>query len=122
MKLITKFTFAALTSFAVFQVTAADMSTQSSMPHSTMHNPTTQQEMQQKLIQTEGVITVIDKANKKLTITHQAIPQLNWPAMTMRFTYEDEGLISALKVGDKVAFGFVQQGNLSMLNNIASFK
>ncbi len=127
MKIITQFAFAALASFSAFQATAADMSTQSTIPksaisHSTMHNPTMQQQVQQKVIQTEGVITAIDTKNKKLTITHEAIPQINWPAMTMRFTYENEALITGLKVDDKVAFGFVQQGNLSMLNNIASFK
>ncbi|MGG7377637.1 copper-binding protein, partial [Escherichia coli] len=38
----------------------------------------------------------------------------NWPEMTMRFTITPQTKMSEIKTGDKVAFNFVQQGNLSL--------
>lgn len=76
---------------------------------------------QQQVISASGVIKEIDSANKKITIAHEAIPAVGWPAMTMRFTYtKNDPAISALKVGDTVDFSFVQQGNISLLQGIKS--
>lgn len=48
-----------------------------------------------------------------MTISHEAIPEIGWPAMTMRFTFmQADASITALKVGSHVNFSFVQQGNL----------
>lgn len=77
-----------------------------------------QQHQTEQLIQTTGVIKQIDLTSNKVTITHEPIPELSWPAMTMRFTAEDQSLINQLKVNDKVRFEFVQQGNISLLRSI----
>lgn len=53
-----------------------------------------------------------------MTIDHEPIPAVNWPAMTMRFTLTPETRSGDIKPGDKVAFTFVQQGNLSLLRDI----
>ena len=54
-----------------------------------------------------------------MTISHEAIPEIGWPAMTMRFTFiQVDESITALKVGSHVNFSFVQQGNLSLLKSI----
>lgn len=66
-----------------------------------------------------GEIKDIDLQNKKITISHEAIPAAGWPAMTMRFTYTtQDSNISSLKVGNQVDFSFVQQGNISLLQGI----
>ena len=57
-----------------------------------------------------GVIDVVDRNGKKLTITHEAIPALNWPAMTMRFGLEDPVLLEDVRPGDKVRFDFREKG------------
>ncbi|MSK55259.1 Cu(+)/Ag(+) efflux RND transporter periplasmic metallochaperone CusF, partial [Escherichia coli] len=46
------------------------------------------------------------------------ITAVNWPEMTMRFTITPQTKMSEIKTGDKVAFNFVQQGNLSLLQDI----
>ena len=46
------------------------------------------------------------------------IAAVNWPEMTMRFTITPQTKMSEIKTGDKVAFNFVQQGNLSLLQDI----
>jgi Cu(I)/Ag(I) efflux system protein CusF len=73
----------------------------------------------EQVITGTGIVKDIDLANKKVTISHEAIPKIGWPAMTMRFTFmQADASITALKVGSHVNFSFVQQGNLSVLKSI----
>ncbi|MER2439808.1 copper-binding protein, partial [Klebsiella pneumoniae] len=64
----------------------------------------------------------LDMNSKKITISHEAIPAVGWPAMTMRFTFvnADDAIdaINALKTGNHVDFSFIQQGNISLLKSI----
>ncbi|CAH5719567.1 cation efflux system protein CusF [Klebsiella oxytoca] len=73
----------------------------------------------QQIIKGTGVVKEIDLNTKKITISHEAIPAVGWPAMTMRFTFinTDEN-INALKAGNHVDFSFIQQGNISLLKSI----
>lgn len=73
---------------------------------------------QTQAISSTGIVKAIDMENKKITISHDPIPSVNWPAMTMRFTLTPQTQLGDIKVGDKVAFNFVQQGNLSLLQDI----
>jgi Cu(I)/Ag(I) efflux system membrane fusion protein len=43
-----------------------------------------------------------------VTLSHQPVPALQWPAMTMQFRLADPALARGLKVGDQVRFGFEQ--------------
>lgn len=51
-----------------------------------------------------GVITAIDKTANTVTIKHDAIPAVDWPAMTMAFKATPPALLDGLKVGEKVKF------------------
>lgn len=73
---------------------------------------------QEQVISATGVIESIDMDSKKVTIKHEPIPVVNWPAMTMRFTLVSDTRADDIQPGDKVAFTFVQQGNLSVLRDI----
>ncbi|MDU2481802.1 MAG: copper-binding protein [Klebsiella sp.] len=66
----------------------------------------------------DPVIKAIDMDSKKITIAHEAIPAVNWPPMTMRFTITPQTQLNNVKDGDSVDFTFVQQGNLSLLQDI----
>ncbi|HBQ6297116.1 TPA: cation efflux system protein CusF [Klebsiella pneumoniae] len=76
----------------------------------------------QQVIRSSGVVKAIDMNSKKITISHEAIPAVGWPAMTMRFTFvnADDAIdaINALKTGNHVDFSFIQQGNISLLKSI----
>ena len=73
----------------------------------------------EQIINATGVVKDIDLTNKKVTISHEAIPAIGWPAMTMRFTFINaDKSINALKPGSHVDFSFVQQGNISLLKSI----
>lgn len=52
----------------------------------------------------EGEIRRIDAANRKITLRHGPIKNLDMPPMTMVFQLAEGVDVSALKVGDKVSF------------------
>ncbi|MDI4635241.1 efflux RND transporter periplasmic adaptor subunit [Pelomonas sp. V22] len=57
----------------------------------------------------KGRITEIGRG--ELTLSHEAIPDLRWPAMTMGFKLANPGLLPELKVGQTVRFSFTKQGD-----------
>ena len=61
----------------------------------------------------------VDMKSGKVTISHEPIPELKWPAMTMRFTFRDPKMVEGVKAGDKVTFTFVQEGTLSVLQMLS---
>ncbi|MDP3852403.1 efflux RND transporter periplasmic adaptor subunit [Phenylobacterium sp.] len=44
-----------------------------------------------------------------ITLSHDPVPAIGWPAMTMTFKLGSPSLAKGLKVGDRVAFGFEQR-------------
>lgn len=83
------------------------------------HTPEGVQAVSQQVIEAVGVVHETDSAAKKITIDHDAIVQLGWPAMRMRFTYtDDQPQFTTLKSGDKVTFTFIQQDTISLLQSI----
>ena len=51
-----------------------------------------------------GVVKKIDAKSGSVTIAHDPIKALNWPAMTMPFKVADKALLAKVKVGAKVRF------------------
>jgi Cu(I)/Ag(I) efflux system periplasmic protein CusF len=51
-----------------------------------------------------GKVTAIDATIGTVTLDHQAIPAVNWDAMSMQFTTTDPMMLKDLKVGDMVSF------------------
>ena len=45
----------------------------------------------------------------QITFSHEPVPAIGWPAMTMTFRAEPPTLAKGLKVGDRVAFAFEQR-------------
>ncbi|MEO6031846.1 MAG: copper-binding protein [Burkholderiaceae bacterium] len=58
-----------------------------------------------------GVVKQVDTKASTVTLAHQPIKSLNWPAMTMGFKVKDKRLFDKLGVGAKVDVGLEQQGN-----------
>lgn len=57
-----------------------------------------------------GVITAIDPKAGSLTIRHEPIQALNWPAMTMTFRANPPTLLKGLTVGQRIGFDVKAQG------------
>ncbi|MBX3478815.1 MAG: efflux RND transporter periplasmic adaptor subunit [Caulobacter sp.] len=58
------------------------------------------------LHQTTGRIEKL--SGDSVTLSHEPVPALNWPAMTMSFRIEDPAIPRGFRVGDRVAFTFDQ--------------
>lgn len=56
-----------------------------------------------------GVVESVDASAKTVTIAHEAVESLKWPAMTMTFQAPDIDL-STIKAGDKVSFEVTADG------------
>ena len=52
----------------------------------------------------EGEIRKVDKDNKKLTIKHGPLKNLDMPGMTMVFGVKDDGMLDKVETGAKVRF------------------
>ena len=61
--------------------------------------------------QTTAVVKAVDVANSKVTLAHEPVESLNWPAKTMGFSVKDKTLFDKLMIGKKVKIEFMQQGS-----------
>jgi Cu/Ag efflux protein CusF len=57
----------------------------------------------------QGEVRRIDKENKKITLRHGEIKNLNMPPMSMVFQVRDPALLDKVLVGDKVRFRAVEE-------------
>jgi Cu(I)/Ag(I) efflux system membrane fusion protein len=62
---------------------------------------------QPTLYQTRGRVEALNA--DQITFSHQAVPAIGWPAMTMTFKLGSPELSKGLKVGDQAAFAFEQR-------------
>ncbi|PKN40856.1 MAG: hypothetical protein CVU60_13475 [Deltaproteobacteria bacterium HGW-Deltaproteobacteria-18] len=67
---------------------------------------------------TRGDVRRIDKENKKITIRHEEIRDLNMPPMTMVFQVRDAALLDKVRIGDKVRFRAVEEGGALMITDM----
>jgi Cu(I)/Ag(I) efflux system protein CusF len=56
-----------------------------------------------KLASGTGVVNAVDAKAGTVTLDHQPIPAISWPAMTMTFK-ASPAIVASVKPGDKVAF------------------
>ena len=56
-----------------------------------------------------GTVTAIDASAGTITLAHEAMPDVGWPAMTMAFK-ADPALLAGVKEGDEVTFDLTLAG------------
>jgi Cu(I)/Ag(I) efflux system protein CusF len=64
---------------------------------------------QAQVANADGTIKAIDTTKHTVTISHGAVPAVQWPPMTMAFSATADQL-TGLKVGDRVTFEFRMAG------------
>ena len=69
-----------------------------------------------------GEIRKVDKENKKITLKHGAIKNLDMPGMTMVFGIKNGAMLDNLKAGDKVKFKAEQVGTAIVVTDIQPAK
>ena len=67
---------------------------------------------------TDGVIRKIDRDNKKITIKHGEIKNLEMPGMTMVFQVKNPAVLDTVKTGDKVKFRAEKAGSSFVVTEI----
>jgi membrane fusion protein, copper/silver efflux system len=65
---------------------------------------------------TTGEVTAV--TGESVTISHQAVQGLGWPAMTMAFKARDAAMLAAIQPGAQVAFSFRKEGDDYLLTEI----
>ena len=71
-----------------------------------------------KMTKGVGTVTAIDTAVGKITLDHEAIPAVNWPAMKMSFSAKAD-VLKDVAVGDKVDFDLTVTGNAGNVTAIS---
>lgn len=64
-----------------------------------------------------GVVTAVDVAAGTVTINHEAISVVGWPAMTMSFT-ANPAVVQQAAVGDRVQFDLTVRDNAAEVTAI----
>lgn len=64
----------------------------------------------QKSYAVKGEVVVVDKATGKVKLKHEAVPELEWPGMTMDFKVKDKAILKGINPGQKVVFEVVKEG------------
>jgi Cu/Ag efflux protein CusF len=70
----------------------------------------------------DGEVRKVDKDNKKITLKHGVIKNLDMPGMTMVFGIKDAAMLDNLKAGDKVKFKAEQAGSAIVVTEIQPAK
>ena len=70
----------------------------------------------------EGEVRKIDKENRKITLKHGPLKNLDMPAMTMVFEVADPAMLGQVKAGDKVRFVAANPGGKLTITQIQAAK
>ena len=65
-----------------------------------------------------GTVAAVDPTSRKVTIEHEPISAMNWPAMKMEFSAAPSLDISKVNTGDKVRFTFSAAGNVYTVQSV----
>ena len=74
-----------------------------------------------KVVQGVGVIKEINLQAGTVTLAHEAIPELNWPAMTMPFKVSVDATKN-VSIGQKVEFELTGEGNAAVITKLEQAK
>lgn len=70
----------------------------------------------------EGEVRKVDLDNKKLTLRHGEIKNLDMPSMTMVFQVKDPAMLGKIKAGDKIRFSAEKIDGLFTVTSIEAAK
>ena len=114
--LVTTSVFAASHAGASMAKDAAKKEAVAPVPTSTLTSSTTAADM------ADGEVRKVDKENKKITLKHGVIKNLDMPGMTMVFGVKDVAMLDKFKAGDKVKFKAEQTGTAIVVTDIQPAK
>ena len=88
-----------------------------SMDHGTMDHNAMMKARSEHMVEATGVVKKIYKKDGIVSLSHEAIPAVSWPAMTMKFPVGSIVDLDSLKKGQKVQFTLhrAQDGSLALV-------
>lgn len=66
-----------------------------------------------------GTVTAVDAAAGTVSLDHEPIAVISWPAMSMQFRTEDPATLQGIAVGDRVSFELKSATETSVITEIA---
>ena len=57
-----------------------------------------------------GILNAVDAVAGTVTISHEPVASLKWPAMKMDFVLANPSLVAGVKPGAAIGFEFVERG------------
>jgi Cu/Ag efflux protein CusF len=66
----------------------------------------------------KGIVKSVDAEKGTVSLSHDPIQSMNWPAMTMTFKAKDKAMLEKVKPNVKVEFSFVQSGKDYVVTDI----
>jgi len=94
---------------------AADMSDMN------INAPSGKSDGKHQTVQGAGVVKSVELDKGSITLAHEAIPALGWPALTMRFKI-DRQIASTVKPGQHVTFELVPNAMGGTITNVTVLK
>jgi Cu/Ag efflux protein CusF len=71
---------------------------------------------------THGEVRKVDRDARRITISHEALQNLDMPAMTMVFRVKEPAMLDQVKAGDKVKFQAEKIGGAFTVTKIEQAK
>ena len=68
--------------------------------------------------QATATVKAVDPSKGTVTLAHDPVKSLKWPAMTMGFSVKDKMLFDKMSVGEKVNVEFMQDGSQYVVTNV----
>ena len=65
-----------------------------------------------------GVVKKVDGKAGSVTLDHEPVKSMKWPAMTMAFQVKDKAMLGKLAEGKKVNFEFEQKGKDYVITDV----
>ena len=95
--------FARIALFTLATLFAVGPQAQETMSsHDMSQMPGMSMDQSQKTYPLNGRVVAVDVANQQVTLEHDAVTELNWPAMTMPFKVADAKLLQGLQPGQTI--------------------
>lgn len=70
----------------------------------------------------DGEVHKVDVDNKRITVKHREIKNLQMPGMTMVFQVKDPAMLSSVKAGDKIQFAAEKSGGALVITQMQPAK
>lgn len=65
-----------------------------------------------------GTVKSVDAKKGAVTLDHEPVASMNWPAMTMTFKAKDKKMLEGVKPGQKVEFDFEVKGKDHVITKV----